>query len=145
MRTQNGYEEVWVKKEILLDASTVADASVAKSKPLFSKEQMEAVKRKRGYTPSRYNLEEAFTTGGPPEINIKFKRPKELEKVTKENTRKRIAVVLDGELIVAASIIEPITDGAATLGGVLSVQKANKIAERIKQLSNCEQSIGLTN
>ena len=136
--------ETWVKNEIILDASAVADAFVAKSKPLFTKEQMEIIKSQPGYTPSRHNLEEELTTGGQPKIIIKFKNPKELENATRNNVGKGLAMVLDGELIISVSLYEPISGGEAAIQGVFSEEKAEIVAQRIKQLSTCK-GIGLTN
>jgi SecD/SecF fusion protein len=67
---------------------------------------------------------------GQPDVTLKFDTvgAREFGDATKENVGKRFAIVLDNQIIEAASIREPILGGNADITGGFSVQSATDLA-----------------
>ncbi len=68
--------------------------------------------------------------GGGPDVNFQFniRGGQRFAQVTSENVNKRFAVVLDGKVITAPNINEPITGGSGQITGSFSVEQANDLA-----------------
>lgn len=68
--------------------------------------------------------------GAEPIVDITFKRPgaKKFSELTTVNVGKNMAIVLDGEIISAPVIREPILAGAAQISGIGSLDEAKRIA-----------------
>jgi len=65
-------------------------------------------------------------------------------KVTSDNINKRLGVIIDGKLLVAPIIKEPITEGEAQIVGNLEKEELISIAQRINQLVDNKNSEGIT-
>lgn len=59
-------------------------------------------------------------------------------RLTQENVGKRIAIVLDGEIISAPTVQTAITDGVAIISGNFSVAEATTLAERLNATTNSQ-------
>ena len=64
-----------------------------------------------------------------------------LKDITEKHIGKRLALVLDNDLIFVGIIHEPMTTGGMTLSGVFTEDEANKIAERIRIIIKHKKSI----
>ncbi|MDP8265094.1 MAG: protein translocase subunit SecD [Candidatus Aceula lacicola] len=67
---------------------------------------------------------------GQPRISISLNSEgsKEFAKITRENVGKRLAIVLDGEVLSAPNIREPILTGSAEITGLFTFEEANLLA-----------------
>jgi protein-export membrane protein SecD len=72
---------------------------------------------------------------GRPEVSLKFNdQGKELFKnITEKNVNKRVAIVLDGQIISAPVVQSVIRDGNAVINGDFSVQEAKDLAKRLNE------------
>lgn len=126
-----------VLRKAEVDGRDVEKAFISKSQPLFTPQQMALMKKDPRMKPIDPQLEKAFTTGGEPEINIKFKNPTKIAEVTKQNVGKRLAMVLDGVVLMAPVIREPLTTGEAKISGKWTEEEASRIVNRLNALSVC--------
>lgn len=134
----NGEKEVWVSKELLLDANTLQGASISKTKPLLSPEEIEQLKKHPDYNSKKDDLMTVFLVGGQPSLNIEFNAPEKLRTATVKHKGQRLALILDNKLLMAATVIEPISGGVMSIP-MMSEEEAVTIMKRIKQLSNSEE------
>ncbi|HEY3373790.1 MAG TPA: protein translocase subunit SecD [Candidatus Aquicultor sp.] len=65
-----------------------------------------------------------------PEVNLTFDNQGTVKfgQITAQNVKKRLAIVLDGQIITAPTIDEPIPDGKAVINGIKSIDEAKNIA-----------------
>ena len=131
----NGEKEIWVGKETLIDTTSLKDAFITKSKPSLPPEEIEKIKNHPEYESHKDDLRVVFMVGGQPQVNIHFNNPEQLESVTGTYKGKRLALILDNKLLMAATVFEPISGGIMQIP-MMSEEKATAIVQRIKQLSN---------
>lgn len=74
--------------------------------------------------------------GKQPAIKIKFKDTarKKLEKFTSANTGKIVAIILEGEILAAPKIFEPITGGEILISGKWTTQEVTRIVNRLNEI-----------
>lgn len=67
-------------------------------------------------------------------VNIKFNTPggKKFARLTQENVDKPFAIILDGKVISAPNINEPILGGSAQISGNFTVESANQLAIQLR-------------
>jgi preprotein translocase subunit SecD len=128
-------EILWVLRKSSFDGRDLEKAFMTKQKPL-TPEQIEATKSLH-FPPE---VEKAFVTGGQPEINIKLREnaKSRLEEVTSKNVGKKMAMFLDGIVIMAPVIRESLTDVEFKISGKYTEEEANRIAERLNLISGCK-------
>ena len=76
------------------------------------------------------NARPSFDENGSPHVSIKF-NPKgavSFERITGENVKKRMAIVLDGKVYSAPVIQQKIAGGEAVINGSFTVEEANDLA-----------------
>ncbi len=73
-------------------------------------------------------------------LKIKFTEEgkKKLFKITSANTNKRLGVVVDGKLLIAPKMREPIESGELQIAGNLTAGEVKSIVQRINQLKSLE-------
>jgi preprotein translocase subunit SecD len=100
---------------------------------------MEKIKADPSALPASPGIEKALTESFP-ELMVVLKKHAEvsLEAITRDNTGKRLAFVLDGKMLMAPKIYEPIRSGEFKIAGLLSEEEAKKIASRLNELSKCK-------
>ncbi len=96
-----------------------------------------AVKRLGGIKgDSLTGAQQSFNPENPSQavVNIQFdsEGAQKFAKLSSENTGKRFAIILDGEVISAPSFNEPILGGAAQISGRFSVETANQLAIQLR-------------
>ena len=69
-----------------------------------------------------------------PEVQIRFNSEgaSKFARITKENINRRLAIVLDGQVISAPSISTPILDGNCVINGSFTTEEANNLALLIR-------------
>ncbi len=74
--------------------------------------------------------------GKQPAVKIKFKDEArgKLEKFTSANANKIVAIILDGEILAAPKIFEPITGGVILISGKWTPQEVARIVSRINEI-----------
>src|SRR3546814_16868157 len=67
---------------------------------------------------------------GAPAVNVRFDSPggRRFARATQENVGKPFAIILDGRVISAPVINEPILGGAGIISGNFSTESANELA-----------------
>lgn len=126
---------IWVSGRVELDISDLDSASVKFTEPIVSKKVFNEVKKQYPDLESP-NLEKAFTEGGQPQIEFKFnsKGARKLAELTTKHVNQRIGIFLEGKLLSAPKIINPMKEGKAQLTTPLSPEQAEKLVERINYL-----------
>lgn len=73
-----------------------------------------------------------------PCVTVKFKdtSSQKLEKFTSENINKRIAIILDGEILAAPKVYEPIRDGVIQFNGNWTAEEVTLIVNKIATTKN---------
>jgi len=68
-----------------------------------------------------------------PQVSLRFNSEgkKLFSEITQRNTGKRIAIYLDGVIISAPTVNEPILDGRAVIQGRFTIEEARKLAQRL--------------
>jgi preprotein translocase subunit SecD len=76
------------------------------------------------------DAQQSYTQDQQPDVNIKFNSVggKRFAKVTQENVGKPFAIILDGKVLSAPNIQEPILGGSAQITGNYTVDTANQLA-----------------
>jgi preprotein translocase subunit SecD len=76
------------------------------------------------------NARVAFDSYGQPYVSLTFNRrgAKRFERITEENTKKRMAIVLDGKVHSAPVIQEKISGGRASISGQFTAEEAHDLA-----------------
>ena len=76
------------------------------------------------------DAQQSYTQDNQPDVNIKFNSVggKKFAKVTQENVGKPFAIILDGKVLSAPNIQEPILGGSAQITGSYTVDTANQLA-----------------
>ncbi|HEY3308249.1 MAG TPA: hypothetical protein VGJ93_07315 [Desulfuromonadaceae bacterium] len=94
------------------------------------------------YVDSIETVEDAFAVppkviDRQPAVKIKFKDTsrRKLEKFTSENINKIVAIILDGEILVAPKGYEQITDGIILINGNWTAQEVARIVNRINEIA----------
>jgi len=74
-------------------------------------------------------------SSGVPQIDIEFSQlGKELfAAITKENLNKRLAIVLDGQVVSAPVVRSEISEGKAQITGAFTEEEARKLAAKINE------------
>ncbi len=75
---------------------------------------------------------EVTTRGWEVSLSFNAAGRRKFAKLTTDNVKKRLAIVLDGDLMLAPTIDEPITDGRAAIHGGFDKQRAEEIATIIR-------------
>lgn len=72
---------------------------------------------------------------GNPQIDLQFSKEggKQLAEITKANVRKRLAIVVDGQLYSAPVINDVITGGRANISGSFTLEEAKELAAKISE------------
>jgi preprotein translocase subunit SecD len=130
-------EASWILRQTAVDGRDIEKAFITKSEPLLTPQQMALMKKDPRMKPIDPQLEKAFTIGGEPEINIKFMNPAKIAEVTKQNVGKKLAMVLDGVVLMAPVIHEPLTAGEAKISGKWTEEEASRIVNRLNALNGC--------
>ena len=128
-------ESLWILRKSSFDGRDLEKAFITKQKPL-TPEQLEATKSLH-FPPE---VEKAFANGGQLEINIKLRddvKPR-LEDVTSKNVGKKMAMLLDGVVIMAPVIIEPLAEVEFKITGGYTEEESNRIADRLNLISGCK-------
>lgn len=97
--------DMWLHKDVLLNESDVAFIKVSP---------------------------DPVTKGFGLELQLSDNGREKLARLTKEGIGRRLAVVLNGEIISAPKITEPVTAGTLVVGGYWTQQESDKIARLIK-------------
>jgi preprotein translocase subunit SecD len=82
----------------------------------------------------------AFATGGRLHINIKLRddAKSKLEDVSSKNVGKQMAMLLDGVVIMAPVIREPLHEVGFQITGRYTEEEANRIVDRLNMISGCK-------
>jgi hypothetical protein len=133
-------EQLSIQKESVLDVSSIEKAYITPSKPLFSRWQILLNKLNPWAKPIPPDLAKQFTKSGDPIIHLKITPSgvAKLAEVTKHNVRKKMAMVMDEQLLLAAIIIEPLNDPEFQLTSTWSTKEATEIVNRINSLKGCQ-------
>ena len=75
------------------------------------------------------------TINTTPVVSIKFDNSgkERFRQLTKENVNKRIAIVLDGQIVSAPNVNEEITSGDAVITGSKDIKEAQQLAKRLSE------------
>jgi hypothetical protein len=133
-------EQLWTKKESVIDSKSIEKAYITPSKPLFSRWQILLHKLNPWAKPIPPDLEKQFTKSGEPIINLKITPTgvAKLAAVTKNNVGKKMAIVIDEQLLLAALIVEPLNDPVFQLTSTYNNKEASAIVDRINSLRGCQ-------
>ncbi len=115
-------EELYVQKAAVLNLEDVSSAEVESEE---TPDEIADVLNKAGLKPD--------SKSNSLKLNLNDKGKEKLSKTTSQNIGKRIAIFIDGNLISAPNIYEPISDGELAITYSSSFDKAKLIAERINQ------------
>lgn len=134
------HEQLSIQKESVLDANSIEKAYITPSKPLFSRWQILLNKLNPWAKPIPPDLEKQFTKSGDPVIHLKITPSgvARLSEVTRNNVHKKMAMVMDNQLLLAAIIIEPLNDPEFQLTSTWNTKEANEIVNRINALKGCQ-------
>ena len=132
-------EQIWTLKDSVIDAKSIEKAYITPSKPSFSRWQLLLHKLNPWSKPIPPDLEKQFTKSGEPIINLKIKPEgvARLSAATKNHIGKKMAIVIDEQLLLAAVIVEPLNDPEFQLTGVWTQKEAGTIVDRINSLKGC--------
>ncbi len=124
---------IWVSKQIDLNISDLESVTLEFSKPLVSKEAFNTAKKQNPDSKVSDDFEKAFTDGGQPQMELNFnpEGTRKLAQLTTTHVNQRISIFLDGRLVSAPKIMDPITKGKARLTSALSVEQAGNLVEKI--------------
>ena len=115
-------EAIWVHRKIEMNEKSIKFASVS----VFKRKHEDRVVPIPGIMAAEEEviLNLSFTEEGS----------KQLEALTSQNINRRLAIVLDGKLISAPLIRSPIPEGRVRISGVFTVEEAEAMAKRIREL-----------
>lgn len=122
---------VWASRAVRLGTCDLKEASL---KTLW--DEVENEKRNQIASPEVESILRL------PQIELKFNASgtQKLERLTAGHINERMAIILDGKLLAAPTIIEPIAGGTARLTTSWSLQKAQDVTKRINCLiSKCQR------
>jgi len=102
MTVSGSKEKAYLREKVDLSQSDVAQASAQKAK-------------------TGVEITLVFTEAGK----------EKLAKLTRENNRKLLCIVVEGKLVAAPTIVTPIPGGKAALTGSFSLEEANRIVNAI--------------
>lgn len=118
MELANKNEELFLTNTPQL---TLSDIESATLEPInWAPDAMKMFPKQRE-TPPPYQILLKLTSAG----QEKFSR------ITSQNLNRRLGIILDGKLIMAPSIKEPITSGEVVISGQFSAQESQDIVNRI--------------
>jgi preprotein translocase subunit SecD len=128
-------EPLWILRHSSFDGRDLEKVFITKQKPL-TPEQIEATKSLH-FPPE---VEKAFATGGQLHINIKLRddAKSKLEDVSSKNVGKQMAMLLDGVVIMAPVIREPLHEVEFQITGRYTEEEANRIVDRLNMISGCK-------
>jgi len=130
----------WVSREAQIDERDLSEVRAELSKPQMTQAQLESLKQQH---PDLYsnvqkqtvNLDKVLT-GSEPQLSFLFSQQGtgKLARLTNDNTRKILAIVIDGKVLITAKIDRPITNGVLQLNGpYLSMEMRDRLASELNQ------------
>lgn len=135
---RDGKDEVlWVSRKVELDISDIDEVNLTFPDQAFRREDLENLKKKYpSMTPEIDKLIESIDPQPRPTISMSFTPlgSRRLADFTARNVKRRAAIILEGKLLIAPVIIEPITGGTLQMIGDYSKQEAQTIIDRINEL-----------
>jgi len=133
-------EQIWTQKASVIDAKSIEKAYITPSKPLFSRWQILLNKLNPWSKPIPPDLEKQFRKSGEPIINLKIKPDgvARLAAATKNHIGKKMVIVIDEQLLLAAVVVEPLNDPEFQLTSTWSQKEAGAIVDRINSLKGCQ-------
>lgn len=131
-------EQYWVSKDELISAADLASVKLIKprKKKLWTREEYEAFADRfdpnGNVKPKSYEdyLERNRTYW---EIGLTFSSSGKTKfaAVTAQNINRQLAIIVDGQVVIAPKILEPIHNGEAMLTGSFSKEEAKEIIRKI--------------
>ncbi len=102
---------------------TIDDVDSAKLVPLNWPPEYVKQYKSRGFTPPSYKIGIKFTQQGRDKLN----------KITSENLNRRLGVIVDGKLLMAPIIKEPISGDEISIQGSFDTEEMKTFVERINK------------
>lgn len=137
-------EELWVTKRAELSIDCIADAVLVARKEMPEADVVRYLKDNPAVDERAFR--DWVKADSAPELQIVLNErgADKLTALTKENLKKRVAIVLEGEIVTAPVVMTPITGGKISIS-VGSAEEVRMMAEKIKKAIGLpENAKGLT-
>jgi len=123
-------EDVWVSKNVDFDINDIEEAHVEAASPPLTEEEIKKLKK------TNRELEGLKFLPPLPSVSLSFttEASKRFSEFTKRFKKHKLAMILDGKLLMSPTIQEQISGGKILIQGLESEEERKAIALRINEL-----------
>ncbi len=125
-------EELWVTKRSELSIDCIADAFLVARKEMPEADVAQYLKDNPGVDEGAVRAWVKADSAPELQIVLNERGSDKLGALTKGNLKKRVAIVLEGKMVMAPVVMEPITGGKISIP-VGSAEEVRMVAEKIKK------------
>ncbi len=131
---ENLTKQYWVSECELISNTDMASAKLFKPRPkkLWTQEEFDAaVKQSTNFGKTYQEYLDMNRTYPGIELTFSSSGTSKFASVTSRNLNRHLAIVVDGQVLMAPQILEPIHDGMAQINGSFSEEEVEEIIQKI--------------